>query len=313
MPIDPQLATLLTFLEQAGTPPMHEGSADEARAGFRTLAVDLRDPSVLPDMASVEEVRLPGGAGARPGRVYRPHSDLEQLPTVAFFHGGGFVIGDLDTHDLTCRLIASRCEAVVVSVDYRLAPEHPFPAGLEDVLAAAHWVHDHLADLGGSAAMGVAGDSAGGNLAAVTAQVLRDEGRALAGQLLIYPVTDSAGSYPSHSENAEGYFLDTATMAWFGAQYVGDAADLDPSDPRLSPLHGRLDGLAPAVVVTAELDPLRDDGNAYARALEAAGVPVQHEVFHGLIHGFVDMGRHSEAADRAVEETLALFRPLLHP
>ncbi|MBM7509078.1 acetyl esterase [Nocardioides salarius] len=313
MPIDPQLATLLTFLEQAGTPPMHEGTADEARAGFRTLAVDLRDPSVLPEMASVEDVHLPGGAAARPGRVYRPSSDLEALPTVVFFHGGGFVIGDLDTHDLTCRLIASRCEAVVVSVDYRLAPEHPFPAGLEDVLAATHWVSDNLADLGGSEAMGVAGDSAGGNLAAVTAQVLRDEGRPLAAQLLIYPVTDSAGSYPSHSENAEGYFLDTATMAWFGAQYAGDAPDLDPADPRLSPLHGRLDGLAPAVVVTAELDPLRDDGNAYARALEEAGVPVQHRVFPGMVHGFVDMGRHSEAADRAVDETLALFRPLLHP
>ncbi|MEP7738470.1 alpha/beta hydrolase [Nocardioides sp. 31GB23] len=313
MPIDPQLATLLTFLEQAGTPPMHEGTADEARAGFRTLAVDLRDPSVLPEMASVEDVHLPGGAAARPGRVYRPSSDLESLPTVVFFHGGGFVIGDLDTHDLTCRLIASRCEAVVVSVDYRLAPEHPFPAGLEDVLAATHWVSDNLADLGGSEAMGVAGDSAGGNLAAVTAQVLRDEGRPLAAQLLIYPVTDSAGSYPSHSENAEGYFLDTATMAWFGAQYAGDAPDLDPADPRLSPLHGRLDGLAPAVVVTAELDPLRDDGNAYARALEEAGVPVQHRVFPGMVHGFVDMGRHSEAADRAVDETLALFRPLLHP
>ncbi|ANH36883.1 Carboxylesterase NlhH [Nocardioides dokdonensis FR1436] len=312
MPIDPQLATLLSFLEQAGTPPMHQGSAEEARAGFRTLAVDLRDPAVLPEMASVEEVRLPGGAAARAGRVYRPITDTEALPTVVFFHGGGFVIGDLDTHDLTCRLIAARCGAVVVSVDYRLAPEHPFPAGLEDALAASHWVGDHLADLGGSDAMAVAGDSAGGNLAAVVAQVLRDEGRPLAAQLLIYPVTDSAGSYPSHTENAEGYFLDSATMLWFGAQYVGDTPGIDPADPRLSPLHGRLDGLAPAVIVTAELDPLRDDGNAYADALTEAGVRVEHRVFPGLIHGFVDMGRHSEAADRAVEDTLALFRTLLH-
>ena len=248
MPIDPQLATLLTFLEQAGTPPMHEGTADEARAGFRTLAVDLRDPSVLPEMASVEDVHPPGGAAARPGRVYRPSSDLESLPTVVFFHGGGFVIGDLDTHDLTCRLIASRCEAVVVSVDYRLAPEHPFPAGLEDVLAATHWVSDNLADLGGSEAMGVAGDSAGGNLAAVTAQVLRDEGRPLAAQLLIYPVTDSAGSYPSHTENAEGYFLDTATMAWFGAQYAGDApAARRRQRLRPRPRGGRRPGAAPGL------------------------------------------------------------------
>ena len=315
MPIDPQLATLLGFLEEAGTPPMHEGTPEQARAGFRALAVDLRDPSLLPEMASVEDVRLPGGAAARAGRVYRPLATPPGggLPTVAFFHGGGFVIGDLDTHDLTCRLIAARCEAVVVSVDYRLAPEHPFPAGLEDVLAATHWVGDHLDELGGAPVLGVAGDSAGGNLAAVAAQVLRDEGRPLAAQLLVYPVTDSAGSYPSHTENAEGYFLDAATMAWFGAQYAGGVDGLDPTDPRLSPLRGRLEGLAPAVVVTAELDPLRDDGNAYARALAEADVPVEHRVFPGLIHGFVDMGRHSEAADRAVEETLALFRTLLHP
>ncbi len=263
-------------------------------------------------MASVEEVRLPGGAAARPGRVYRPITDLEALPTVVFFHGGGFVIGDLDTHDLTCRLIAPAARPWSSRSTTASRPSTPSRPGSRTPWPPRTGSGDHLADLGGSDAMAVAGDSAGGNLAAVVAQVLRDEGRPLAAQLLIYPVTDSAGSYPSHTENAEGYFLDSATMAWFGAQYVGDAPDIDPADPRLSPLHGRLDGLAPAVVVTAELDPLRDDGNAYADALTEAGVSVEHQVFPGLIHGFVDMGRHSEAADRAVEDTLALFRGLLH-
>jgi len=141
---------------------------------------------------------------------------------------------------------------------------------------------------------------------------MRDEGIPLAGQLLIYPVTDMAGSYPSHEENAEGYFLDVATMIWFDQQYVGHEEDIDRTDPRLSPLHGRLDGLAPAVVVVAELDPLRDDGLAYAEALGAAGVPVGVRTFAGMIHGFVDMGRHSPAAQSAVEETVSLFRSVLH-
>jgi len=307
--LDPALATLLEFLAAAGK-PMHEGTPEEARRGFRTLTVDLRDPASVPEVAEVEERHLPGGAEARPARVYRPRTDAP-LPTVLFLHGGGFVIGDLDTHDLACRTLANHADAVVVSLDYRLAPEHPFPAGLEDAVAAAAWVSEHLDELGGTDVMGVAGDSAGGNLSTVVAQVLRDQGRPLAGQLLIYPVTDMGGDHPSLTENAEGYFLDAATMAWFGAQYVGDGS-VDPTDPRLSPRHGVLTGLAPAVVVTAQFDPLRDDGNGYAAALREAGVPVEHREFPGLIHGFVDMGRQSEAAQAAIEETFALFRALLH-
>lgn len=308
--LDPQTAELLGFLEAAGTPPMSEQSPAEARAGFRTLAVDLRDPSVLPAVESVEDVHVPGGAEARPARVYRPGGSSPQ-PTVLFLHGGGFVIGDLDTHDLTCRTIASLCDAVVVSLDYRLAPEHPFPAGLEDAVAAAEWVHEHLEELGGDDRMAVAGDSAGGNLAAVLTQVLRDRGRTLRAQLLVYPVTDLGAQTPSSLENAEGYFLTADTMAWFGAQYLGDQAP-DVTDPRLSPRHGDLTGLPPAVVVTAQFDPLRDDGDAYAAALAEAGVHVDHRRFDGLIHGFVDMGRHSAASQAAIEETCGLFRSLLH-
>jgi acetyl esterase len=309
MPLDPQIATLLEFLAAAAAKPMSQGTPEEARQGFRTLTVDLRDPAAVPEVASVEDITVPGGAGDVPARVYRPQAD-GALPTIVFLHGGGFVIGDLDTHDLTVRTIANECAAVVVSVDYRLAPEHPWPAAVDDALAATRWAADNLADLGGDDRLAVAGDSAGGNLSAVVAQSLRDEGRPLAGQLLIYPATDLGGDYPSHTENAEGYFLDADTMLWFQQQYAGHGADL--ADPRISPLHGKLAGLAPAVVVVAEFDPLRDDGLAYAAALEAAGVPVEVRAFPGLIHGFVDMGRHSAAAQQAIEETCRMFRKVLH-
>jgi acetyl esterase len=307
MPLDPELATMLDFLAAAGAPPMWQESPAEARAGFRALCVDLRDPSLLPAMAQVEDRTVPGPAGELPVRIYRPISEQTALPTVAFFHGGGWVIGDLDTHDLTCRTIAQEAEAVVVSVDYRLAPEHPFPAAAEDALAAARWIAEHLDQLGGNDILGVSGDSAGGNLSAVVSQQLREQVRA---QLLIYPATDVPGEYASRLDNAEGFFLDTATMAWFMEQYV--PADTDLTDPLLSPLHGDLAGLAPAVVVVAELDPLRDEGKAYAEALRAAGVPVTLRQFDSLIHGFIDMGRHSKAAQAAVTETCALFRELLH-
>jgi acetyl esterase len=311
MPLDPQLAAVLEFLAAAGRPPMSEGTPEMARAGFRALTVDSRPADVLPPAASVEDITVPGGDGERPARVYRP-STPGPLPTIVLLHGGGFVIGDLDTHDLTARTLANGCEAVVVSVDYRLAPENPWPAGVEDAIAATRWAASTLSTLGGDSRLAVAGDSAGGNLSAVVAQTMRDEGIELAGQLLIYPVTDRRGSYASHTENATGYFLDVDTMEWFDQQYVGHLTDVDAADPRLAPLHGDLTGLAPAVVVVAEFDPLRDDGLAYAAALSDAGVPVEVRTFDGMIHGFADMGRHSPGAQAAVDETTALFRKVLH-
>nr|WP_253945559.1 alpha/beta hydrolase [Nocardioides sp. zg-DK7169] len=305
---------MLAFLESTGNPPMHAGTAEQARAAFRTLSVDLRDPSVLPQVAEVSETAVPGGDGERPARLYRPRPrDAGALPTVVLFHGGGWVIGDLDTHDLMARTIATACDAVVLSVDYRLAPEHPFPAAVDDALAAARWAAAHLADLGGDERLGLAGDSAGGNLAAVAAQVLRDEGAPVAAQLLLYPATDLLGEGASRTENAEGYFLDHDTMVWFAQQYVGHVPTDRLADPRLSPLHGDPSGVAPAVVAVAQFDPLRDEGTAYAEALRAAGVPVRLASYDGLIHGFVDMGRFSAAARAAVEETCAAFRDLLHP
>ncbi|MGN6250667.1 MAG: alpha/beta hydrolase [Marmoricola sp.] len=302
MPVDPQLEGLLALIA-AGT-PMHESTPAEARAGFRTLTVDMRPPESVVPVAAVEETTVAGADGELPARVYRPEAD-GPVPTVVLFHGGGFVIGDLDTHDNMARLICAGTGAVVVSVDYRLAPEHPFPAAALDAIAATRDVHRRLADLGGNDVLAVAGDSAGGNLSAVAAQQVPE----VRAQFLIYPATDMSGDWPSREENAAGYFLDLPTMLWFGGQYVPEGTD--PADPTLSPITGRLEGLAPAVVVTAELDPLRDEGNAYADRLAAAGVEVVQRTYPGMIHGFFDMGAWSEGARAAVEESIALFATLL--
>ena len=311
MPVDPHLAGLLELLATAGAPPMHQGTAEEARAAFRQLTVNGRQPQHVVPVGRVEDRVLPGPAGDLAVRVYRPEDD-GPAPTVLLFHGGGWVIGDLETHDNMARSLCRDCRAVVVSVDYRLAPEAPFPAAVEDALAATRWAGEHLDELGGDGRLAVAGDSAGGNLAAVVAQVMRDEGGpALAAQLLVYPATDVSGDYPSRTENAEGYFLDLATMAWFMGQYAADSAA--HADPRLSPLQAAdLSGLPPAVVVTAEYDPLRDEGEAYAGRLREAGVPVEVRRFDGMIHGFFDMGPLSPGAQKAVDESCSLFAALLH-
>ena len=302
MPLDPQLAGLIQLIE-AGT-PMSQQTPDEARASFRTLAVDFRKPEDVVPVASVEDTTVPGADGELAARVYRPEGE-GPFTTVALFHGGGFVIGDLDTHDNMARAICRGASVVVVSVDYRLAPEHPFPAGVDDCLAATRALQGRLHELGGDGRLAVAGDSAGGNLAAVVAQHVPG----LAAQLLLYPTTDGAGDWPSREENGSGYFLDLPTMRWFSDHY---AAGQDYADPRLSPLLAEsLDGLPPAVVVTAELDPLRDEGEAYAAALEKAGVEVVVRRYDGMIHGFMDMGAFSTAAAAAIEETVRLFGVLL--
>jgi acetyl esterase len=274
VPVDPQIAALLEFLTSMGTPAMHEGTPEQAREAFRSLAVGARPAEKVVPVADVSDVTVPGPAGELSARVYRPAAG-GALPTVVLFHGGGWVIGDLDTHDNMARSICRDCDAVVLSVDYRLAPEAPFPAAVEDAVAATRWAGAHLEELGGSDVLAVAGDSAGGNLAAVVAQQLRDSGGpAIAAQLLVYPATDVLGDYPSRFDNGEGYFLDLPTMAWFMEQYAAEAEH--HGDPRLSPMRAdSLEGLPPAVVVTAEYDPLRDEGEAYAAALAAAGVRVE--------------------------------------
>jgi acetyl esterase len=313
MPLDPQIRQMLALIESMGRPSLAAGAPAEARQGFRMLTVDLRPPETIVPVAATEDVELPGAAGHLQARIYRPEGE-GPFPTILFIHGGGFVIGDIDTHDNQCRTVCRDVGAVVLSVGYRLAPEAPFPAAPQDCLGALRWTAEHVGELGGDAErVAVAGDSAGGNLAAVTALQARDAGGPpLAAQLLIYPGTDfreDDGRYPSRDENAEGYFLTRADMEWFRNHYVGSS---DPTDPLLSPLLAAdLSGLPPAVVVTAEFDPLRDEGEAYARALEEAGVPVTRRRFDGLIHGFFDLSVVSPAAAEAVRETCAALRSLL--
>ncbi|SHN36721.1 alpha/beta hydrolase [Cryptosporangium aurantiacum] len=306
MPVDESLQPLLALLNAPGVPKLSDGTPEAARLNFRRFTVDARQPESLVPVASVEDVTIDSEGVALPGRVYRPEAD-GPVPTIVFFHGGGFVIGDIDTHDDQVRWICREVGAVVLSVGYRLAPESQWPGPVDDALTAVEWALSHVASLGGDAArVAVAGDSAGGNLAAVVAQERRD---VIAAQLLIYPATDFADVYPSMSENSDGYFLTGADMVWFSANYVPPSAEL--ADPRLSPLRGRLDGLPPAVVVTAEFDPLRDAGDAYAAALEAAGVRTIAHRFDGLIHGFFGLPGISPASEKAVRITCASFRELL--
>ena len=301
MPVDPQLQAMLEFIAAAGYPPMHEGTPETARKAFRAMSVDLVKAEDVVPVGSVEELAV----ADRPARLYTPATSGE-TPTLVYFHGGGFVIGDLDTHDQTCRRICRDAEAVVLSVDYRLAPEHPFPAGIDDALAAVRWAVANLA----VDRVAVGGDSAGANLAAICAQELPE---LVSAQLLIYPPTDPFGEYPSRTENAAGYFLEQPTMEWFFGHYVTGNDHLAEDDPRLSPLRGDVSGVAPALVVTAEYDPLRDEGEAYAARLAEAGVAVDVVRYDAMIHGFVDMGPFSPAAAAAVDDLVSRAAKLLHP
>jgi acetyl esterase len=300
VPLDPALAAVLQLMADRNAPSMSSGTPEQARAGFRFLTVDLRDPAKLAQVASIEDRTVPGGAGDVHARVYRPATEGPH-PTIVFFHGGGFVIGDLDTHDDHARLLCRDVDAVVLSVDYRRAPETPFPGGYEDCLAATLWAVEHAEELGGDPdRVAVAGDSAGGNLSAAVTLGARDVGVRLAAQLLLYPGVDFTENdeYPSRVENAEGYFLTAADMEWFRSHYMPDPSR--GSDPYASVLHAPdLTGLPPAVVATAEYDPLRDEGEAYAAALEKAGVPVTMRRFDGLIHGFFGLPHVSPACKQA--------------
>src|ERR1700681_263342 len=271
-----------------------------------------------PPVQSVDDTQVQGAAGALAARVYRV--SREQAPTVVFFHGGGWVAGDLETHDRQARLLAIETGAVVVSVDYRRPPETRFPGAFEDGFAAVRDVFARISEFGGDLArVGVAGDSAGGNLAATAAIACRDAGIKLAAQLLVYPVTDVAGNYadshenarfPSRAENADGYFLSRAVMEWFAGQYLADASH--GTDWRVSPLRAKnLAGLGPAIVCTAWFDPLRDEGKAYAGALAAAGVATKYYQGAGLIHGYFGLGEASETARREAQRARADFKALL--
>jgi acetyl esterase len=309
MPLDSHAGKVLEMIRLSGRPAYETLAPAVAREYSRAArAVLAPEP---PEMAEIRALAAPGPAGAIPLRFYRPAGSAAEavLPALVYFHGGGWVIGDLDTHDVVCRQIANAARAAVVSVDYRLAPEHKFPAAVEDAIAATAWIADSAASLGlDPKRLAVGGDSAGGNLASVVALTARDQGGpALALQALIYPATEFAMTHPSHQRFAEGLLLTRPTMEWFRDHYLRGPGDI--ADWRASPLRAAsFAGLPPALVLIAGCDPLSDEGEDYANRLRAAGVPVTLKRFEGLIHGFLTMGKVIPAADEAVADIAGALR-----
>jgi acetyl esterase len=307
VPLDPAAAPIIEILD-AVFPRITGPDTDAKEVRAQSDAMPKVDPTEA--MASVEDRTIPGPAADVPVRIYTPDAAADgPVPGVVYLHGGGWVICGLDSHDNGCRRLANELGAVVVSVDYRLAPEHKHPAAADDAWAALLWTAEHVDELGiDPARLTVAGDSAGGNLAAVVAQRARDRGGPpLAFQLLIYPVIDSSDTrsdHPSKTENATGYFLTTAQMEWFREQYLPH--DEAGSDPDVSPhLADSLAGLPPACIVTAEMDPLRDEAEHYAAMLEAAGVPVVLYRAPGMFHGFFNMDAALEGSKHAQRAAFA--------
>lgn len=288
--LDPQARALLDEFSAEGLPPTYALSVEEARDRLvRLFAPDEGDE--LEPVGDVRELSIAGPDGSIPLRVYRPDGE-PPFPTLVYFHGGGWVLGTLDTHDSVCRTLTNLAECAVVSVDYRLAPEHPFPAAVEDTYAATRWVADHAGRIHVDPdRIAVGGDSAGGNLAAATALMARDRGGpALVHQSLIYPALNPPrlNPLPSYDENAEGYFLEYESMEWFYDHYVPHQTDR--RNEYAFPLLARdLSGLPSATVLTCGFDPLRDEGIEYAKRLEATGVDVDHVNYDRMIHGFLNL------------------------
>lgn len=311
MTLDPKVRELLDLTADAppiGTVPvqvMREDTPSQMAAWFRMGLV-----STL--VAAVEDRLIPGPAGDLPVRIYTPEG-RGPFPLVVFFHGGGWVLGDLETHDPMCRALCAGADCVVVSVGYRLAPEHPFPAAVEDALAATRWVAVHAAEISGDPArIALAGDSAGGNLSAVTAIRIRDEGGpALRGQLLIYPAVGyHTPPTPSYIENAEGYGLTRESAFWFWRQYL--AEESQATNPHVAPmLAPDLRGLPPALVITAEYDVLRDEGELYVERLRAAGVSARASRYDGVHHRFAELIGILDQAGQARDEMCAWLREVL--
>lgn len=307
MPLDPQVQDVLDAMVALGAPPLNTLPVADARAAFIALGAARRgEPEPV---SKVEDRLIPGPERAIPVRIYTPEG-YGPFPVLAFFHGGGWVIGNIDTHDATCRSLTNAAGCITVSVDYRLAPEHKFPAATEDCYAVTAWVAKNAGAINGDAArIAVGGDSAGGNLAAVVALMARDRGGPeLVYQLLIYPVTDyyKPGT-PSYQENAEGYFLTREGMIWFWDLYL--SGEDEALHPYVSPLQAEsLNGLPPAMVITAEFDPLRDEGEIYANRLKDAGVPVTYARYEGMIHGFFGMAAVIDQGKIAIAQAGAALR-----
>lgn len=307
MQLDPQMKALLDQLASSGGKPFHAGSPQEARAGINALIGLVAGPPE--QVAKVEDRKIPGPGGQVPIRIYTP-AGAAPMGALLYFHGGGWVVGDIASHDVLCRSLANGAGCVVVSVDYRLAPEHKFPAAPEDSYAATKWVAENAASLGVDAKrIAVGGDSAGGNLATVVAQMARDRGGPqIKFQLLIYPATDWLHESPSHREFSEdGFILSRADMVWFYGHYM--SSDSDRANPYFSPACAKsLAGLPAAYVMTCAVDPLRDEGEAYAEALRKAGVTVKSKRYAGVCHGFLMMPGVIDAAKAGIADCCAELR-----
>ncbi|WLD65531.1 alpha/beta hydrolase [Pseudomonas sp. OVF7] len=308
MPLDSQIAAVLQQFRDLPEPDFRHLEA----ADYRKFSDNLMPPISGAAMHEVRELRVRGAEGELDARLYRPLIQ-DNLPLLVFFHGGGFVMGNLDTHDNLCRALASQTCAAVVSVAYRLAPEAKFPAAPLDCYAATCWLVEHSRELGADGRrLALAGDSAGGNLAlAVSYLAARWEGPNIRHQCLFYPVTDAACDTVSYADFAEGYFLTRAMMDWFWRQYLENAAQKD--DPLASPLRAEdLTDLPPTTLISAEFDPLRDEGEAFAQRLHAAGVPVRVQRCDGMIHGFISMAPFVERAAEHLAQAAAELREALN-
>ena len=305
--VRPDVAGFLAFLNNIPGPKMHQLEAPAARATYAAMK-DIADPPVG-ELATITDVKISGPAGDIPARLFDTAATRAAGPLVLFFHGGGFVIGDLDTHASFCAEVSRSLDLPVLAVDYRLAPESPWPAAPDDCEAAARWAAASPEALGRSVTgLIVCGDSAGGNLAIVTAVALRDAPAAVPviAQLPFYPATDTSREYPSYTQFADGFLLTRDSMEWFNAAYQAEAEHI-----RTSPLKGDLAGMPPAVVVTASLDPIRDQGRAYAAALAEAGVPVVFREAVGNIHGFITLRKAIPSSAEDVAGALAAAKTLI--
>jgi acetyl esterase/lipase len=286
--LDPQMKILLDTFNAAGPMFLRAETPEQARGKMQALME--ANPVPVEEIYRAENRRIPGVVGEIPVRIYTPEGN-PPMGVLVYYHGGGWVLGDLESHDRVCRALANKAGCVVVSVDYRLAPEHVFPAAADDCYAATKWVAENAASLGADPArLAVGGDSAGGNLAAAVSMMARDQGGpAIAFQLLFYPVTDAALDTPSYKEFAgDGYVLSRADMEWFWNSYLGPDSDAEKTNPYACPLRAKnLAGLPPALVMTASHDPLRDEGERFAQRLISAGVKVTCTRYEGVTHGFI--------------------------
>jgi acetyl esterase len=305
MPLNPQAKAFLDQAAATGAPPLNSLPVAEARQVLKSLFV----PEQKEAIQKVEDRKIPGPSGHQiPVRIYTP-AGTAPFPLLVYFHGGGWVLGDIESHDGTSRELANKAGCIVVSVDYRLAPEHKFPAAPEDCYAATKWVALNAASFGGDPTrIAVGGDSAGGNLAAAVAQMAADRGApGLVHQLLIYPVTNYAFDTPSYRENGDGYLLTRDMMQWFWKQYL--STDEDGKTAYASPMQAReVRRVAPAFVITAEFDPLRDEGEAYAARLKEAGVPVEVKRYDGAIHGFFNLGHVMDQGKQVMADAVARLK-----